>query len=60
MGRWVLQARAILVEAKGVGIKADVYTYTSIIRGAVRLEQLEEARSVLRDMDKAKVQPNVV
>jgi pentatricopeptide repeat protein len=55
-----VQAQEILVEAQSDGVKADVRTYTSIIKGAVRGDQMEQALSVLRDMDAAKVLPNVV
>ena len=50
----------MLKQATDAGFKPDLHTYTTLIKGAVRKDDLDAAVSVYRDMLSAKVEPSAV
>ncbi len=56
----MLQARAILTEARLAGIVPDVWACTTLINGLIKLKRFDEALETVDTMRGLGVQPNVV
>ena len=54
------QAYDLLRQAREEGFQPDVHTYSSLIKGAVKQNNLESAMSVYKDMLEARIEPSVV
>ena len=56
----LLQAKACMEEAEGLGLELDVWSYATLIKGLCQAERMHDAEAVLLAMKSHGVQPNVV
>lgn len=57
---FLMQAQDVATEARQAGFNPDLHTYSSLIKGAVKLEDLDTAGAVFRDMLADNVTPSAV
>ena len=57
---WAVQAAAKLKEAQRLGLRLDVWSYNTLIKGYCLANDAGNARDVLEAMKLQNVQPNVV